>query len=58
MINKLINNLPKRCQWLPHNLIAHPLMEIFYQLGFNNLSEKIHDVTIPEKDIHESNNME
>ena len=55
MINKLINNLPKRFQWTPHNLIAHPLMEILHQLGFDELSHKVHDATIPKKDTHESN---
>lgn len=58
MITKFINNLPRRFQWTPHNLIAHPLMEILYQLGFYNLSEKIHDVTIPEKDVYDSPNLE
>lgn len=55
MINKLINNLPKRFQWTPHNLLAHPLMEILHQLGFYELSDKVHDATIPEKDAHENN---
>ena len=44
---KFINKLPKRFQWTIHNVIAHPLMELFYQLGFEDLSSKIHDMTVP-----------
>jgi hypothetical protein len=55
MINKLINNLPERFQWTPHNLVAHPLMEILHQLGFHELSNKVHQITIPQKDGHENN---
>ena len=55
MINKLINNLPRRFQWAPHNLVAHPLMEILHQLGFHELSDKVHDVTIPKEDNSENN---
>lgn len=44
--------------WLIHNLIGHPLSEIFYWLGkiykpFNKLSNIIHDWTVPD---HESGN--
>ena len=57
-MKKIINKLPHRFQWTPHNLIAHPLMEILYQLGFYELSDKVHDLTTPEKDIYDSKNME
>ncbi len=43
----IINKLPKRFQWSIHNLVAHPLMEITFQLGLHELSEKIHDSTAP-----------
>ena len=33
--------------WTFHNLIAHPLGEILYLLGLENLSNKLHDSTIP-----------
>ena len=49
-MKKIINKLPKRFKWTLHNCIAHPLMELTYQLGFKNLSEKIHDSTIPYDD--------
>lgn len=34
-------------KWAIHNVLAHPLSEIFYLLGYNNLGNKIHDATIP-----------
>lgn len=33
--------------WAFHNLIAHPLMQIFCLFGFYKLGLKIHDKTIP-----------
>ena len=32
-----------------HNLIAHPLMEIFHLLGMTEIGNKIHDYTLPKK---------
>ncbi len=46
-MKKIIDNLPKRFQWTIHNCIAHPLMEVAFQLGFNVLSAQIHEVTQP-----------
>lgn len=34
--------------WTTHNLVAHPLSEVLWLLGFRNTSGRIHDVTIPE----------
>ena len=50
-MKKLISKLPKRFQWTIHNVIAHPLMEILYQMGFKELSSKIHDSTTPKEEI-------
>lgn len=36
-----------RFQWTLHNLIAHPLSEILFQLGFENAGNKVHDMTVP-----------
>lgn len=36
-------------RWTLHNLVAHPLMEIFHLIGAKNLSDKIHDSTVPKK---------
>lgn len=40
-----------RFKWAPHNMVAHPLSEIMFQLGFEELGNRIHDITIP---THES----
>ena len=39
--------LPERFRWTTHNLVAHPLSEVLYQLGFKELSNEVHDRTIP-----------
>lgn len=59
----LLNKLPQRFQFTIHNLIAHPLMEIFYQVGLHDLSELIHEITQPHeeqtlRDEHESEDAE
>lgn len=40
--------------WAVHNIIAHPLSEIFYWLGLQNLSNYIHEQTLPIHDPSES----
>ncbi len=45
--NPLFARLPARFQWTAHNLIAHPLSEILWQVGFEKASDWIHDWTIP-----------
>jgi hypothetical protein len=44
---RLIDSLPQRFRWTPHNLIAHPLSEVLFQLGFEELGNKLHDITVP-----------
>ena len=39
-------------KWSLHNVIAHPLSELIYLIGFERASNWIHDITVPE---HESN---
>ena len=39
--------LPKRFQWTAHNLVAHPISEVAYQCGFENMSNYVHDRTVP-----------
>jgi hypothetical protein len=46
-MQKLITKLPEKYQWSIHNIIGHPLSEIFHILGFENLSKQIHDKTLP-----------
>ena len=33
--------------WVVHNLIGHPLMQIFSWLGFKELAIYVHDATVP-----------
>lgn len=40
--------MPGRFDWTLHNVVAHPLSEVLWQLGFVRLSDWLHDVTIPE----------
>lgn len=44
----LLNLLPERLRWLPHNCIAHPLSEILWQLGAKHAADWVHDSTVPE----------
>jgi hypothetical protein len=50
MLKKILNSLPERFKWTLHNVVAHPLSEFLWQLGFEDFSNKIHDSTIPEHD--------
>jgi len=46
---RLLGALPVRFQWTLHNVVAHPLSEVAYQLTGNpgGFSAWIHDVTSP-----------
>jgi len=44
----LLSQLPERFQWTLHNLIAHPLSELLFQIGLRRWSDRVHDLTIPE----------
>ena len=41
-------NKSNRFKYTIHNLVAHPMMEILYLLGFEELGNKIHDYTLPK----------
>lgn len=45
---RLLARLPERFQWTAHNLIAHPLSEVLFQVGLRKLSDKVHDITVPD----------
>ena len=34
--------------WFVHNMLGHPLMQIFNMLGFRQIASYIHDCTLPE----------
>ena len=45
---RLLAQLPDRFQWSLHNIVAHPLSEALFQVGLQELSEKVHDLSAPE----------
>lgn len=47
-MKKMINRFPDKFKWTIHNVVAHPLSEVFYLLGFQTISDIIHDSTIPD----------
>jgi len=49
--NPLFAKLPQRFQWTFHNLVAHPVSEVLYQLGFEDAGNRFHDWSIP---LHDS----
>ena len=36
-----------RCSWTLHNVVAHPLSEILYQLEYEDIGKKVNDKTMP-----------
>ena len=48
-MKSLIAKLPKKYQWSIHNIIAHPISEVFHILGLETLSKQVHDKTLPPK---------
>ena len=49
-MSRFLAALPPRFKWTIHNLIAHPVSEILYQMGFEGLGNAVHDMTIPPHD--------
>ena len=47
-MSRLLGRLPERFQWTLHNLLAHPLSEVLFQVGLRELGDALHDRTIPE----------
>jgi hypothetical protein len=41
------SRLPKRFQWTVHNMIGHPLCELFCIVGLKAIGNWIHDNTVP-----------
>lgn len=41
--------MKKKFEYTIHNIIAHPLMEIFHLVGLTQLGNKIHDKTLPKR---------
>lgn len=47
-LRQLLARLPIRWRWTLHNLVAHPLSEVLYQIGCEGWSNIVHDGTVPE----------
>ena len=45
--NPLFAKLPDRFQWSFHNIVAHPLSEFLFQIGFEDASNRLHDWSVP-----------
>lgn len=55
-----MNKFKTNAMWSIHNLVAHPLSEIFYLASYvcfkerlRNIGNYIHDTTIPEHNVGE-----
>lgn len=46
-MRRFLSMLPERFRWLPHNVVAHPLSELFFQLGCRSAADWVHDSTVP-----------
>jgi hypothetical protein len=46
-MTNFINKLPKKFHWTIHNVVAHPLSEVFWLLNLKSVGNYIHDVTVP-----------
>ena len=47
---KLIARLPERFRWTAHNVVAHPLSEILFQIGLGDWGDRLHDCTAPTEE--------
>lgn len=47
-MQKLLSILPDRFKWTVHNLLAHPISEVLFQLGFSSTANWVHDITVPQ----------
>lgn len=46
-MNTLLGKLPERFQWTLHNMVAHPISEVLYQVGLVDWGNRLHDATVP-----------
>jgi hypothetical protein len=47
LLPRLLARLPPRWRWTLHNLVGHPLSELLWQAGARELSNVVHDATVP-----------
>jgi len=48
--NPLFARFPERFQWTFHNVVAHPLSEVLFQIGFEDAGNLLHDWSVPQHD--------
>ena len=48
-VPRMVDRLPEKHLWSPHNLVGHPLAEIAHLLGKPEWDALIHDMTLPRK---------
>jgi len=52
MINNFLNKLGP-FKWTLHNVLAHPIAEVFWLLRLKSIGNYIHDITVPCHDLDE-----
>ena len=40
-------------RWTIHNILAHPIAEIFWLFNLKSIGDWIHDFTVPSKNLDE-----
>jgi len=43
----LLARLPERWRYTIHNVVAHPVSEMLWQIGLKRLAAQVHDCTVP-----------
>jgi hypothetical protein len=46
-MQRFLSILPDRFKWSIHNIVAHPISEVLFQLGFSSTANWVHDITVP-----------
>lgn len=46
-LQAILGGLPPRWRWTLHNLVAHPLSEVLFQIGAERAANAVHDATVP-----------
>jgi len=49
-LQTFLSRLPERFRWTLHNVVAHPLSELLYQIGLGKWADDVHDATVPPHD--------
>jgi len=43
----LLARLPERWRYTIHNVVAHPVSEMLWQVGLTGWAQQVHDCTVP-----------